>query len=180
MGHLMGAFEVKGGDKAKAALKRIADAVGKGAVAKVGFFQGNSYPDGTPVPLVAALNEYGGKNRPARPFMRQTIDARADTWADNIGIALKKFDYDAKAAMTAVGQGAREDIKDTIIQFSSPPLSPVTVMLRGMRSKGVKITGKTVGEAAARVAAGKTNYGASTKPLDDTGEMLGHVGLEVE
>jgi hypothetical protein len=180
----MGAFEVKGGDKAKAALQRIADAVGKGAVAKVGFFQGATEADGTSVPMIAAIQEYGApkRNIPPRPFFRQAINARADAWAKNIATALKRTDYDAKTAMELVGQGAKEDIQKSIIDTMAPPLSDVTVMLRGMRlnDPGLTVSGKTVGEAAARVAAGKTNYGAPTKPLIDTSTMLNSVGVEVE
>jgi hypothetical protein len=74
-----------------------------------------------------------------------------------------------------MGQTIQEDLQQSIADLMSPALSPITVMLRGMRSKGgpnFKITGKTVGEAARRVAEGKTNYGASTKPLVDSGTML--------
>lgn len=143
--------EVRGGDKAAAALRKIVEAVGRGAVAKVGFFEGATEADGTSVPLVAALNEYGTKNSPPRPFFRQTIDSRADAWAKNIGTALKKTGYDAKTAMGLVGQGAKEDIQRTINQFATPPNAPSTIARKGF-----------------------------DHPLIDTATLLNSVGVEVE
>ena len=66
-----------------------------------------------------------------------------------------------------VGMSAAGDVIQTISTIQEPPLSPITVMLRGMQShdSSLKVTGKTVGEAARRVKDGLTNYGASTKPL---------------
>lgn len=39
----------------------------------VGWFEGNKYPDGTPVALVAAWLEFGTKYRPATPFIRHAM-----------------------------------------------------------------------------------------------------------
>ncbi|MEY4296116.1 MAG: hypothetical protein RLY82_1804, partial [Pseudomonadota bacterium] len=50
----------------KATLERIAKEM-SGTVS-VGFFPGATYPDGESVANVAAINEYGGRNTPARPF----------------------------------------------------------------------------------------------------------------
>jgi hypothetical protein len=54
-------------------------------------------------------------------------------------------------------------------------------MLRGMRSKdaNLKVTGATVGEAARRVADGDDNYGASAKPLVDSGILLKSISYKV-
>jgi len=51
-----------------------------------------------------------------------------------------------------------------------------------MRShdQALVVTGKTVGEAAERVANGDDNYGASTKPLIDSGHLLNSVDYEVK
>ena len=54
----MGAFS--GGAALEAKLREIAEKVGAPKTVRVGFLEGATYPDGTPVALVAATNEYGG------------------------------------------------------------------------------------------------------------------------
>jgi hypothetical protein len=54
----MGAFS--GGAALEAKLREIAEKVGKAKTVNVGFLEGATYPDGTPVALIAATNEYGG------------------------------------------------------------------------------------------------------------------------
>jgi hypothetical protein len=54
----MGAFS--GGAALEARLREIAEKVGKAKTVNVGFLEGATYPDGTPVALIAATNEYGG------------------------------------------------------------------------------------------------------------------------
>jgi hypothetical protein len=167
--------QVTGGGKLAARLQQIAANLATASTVEVGFMEGATEPDGTSTPMVAALAEFGHGPTPPRPFFRTMIAAKKSTWGPNISAALKANDYDARKALDLIGQTIQEDLQQSIIDTTSPALSPITVMLRGMRSKGgpnFKITGKTVGEAAARVAAGKTNYGASTKPLVDSGTML--------
>jgi hypothetical protein len=54
-------------------------------------------------------------------------------------------------------------------------------MLRKMfGNRPEEITGKDVGEAARRVAAGESYGGVSTKPLDWTGHMWSSVKSEVK
>lgn len=54
----MGAFS--GGAALEAKLREIAEKVGAPKTVRVGFLEDATYPDGTPVALVAATNEYGG------------------------------------------------------------------------------------------------------------------------
>ena len=58
-----------GADGVSKALEEIARKMGGGEVA-VGFMEGATYPDGTPVAAVAFWNEYGGPGRQPRPFFR--------------------------------------------------------------------------------------------------------------
>lgn len=168
---------LKGGDKLTRRLNQIAANLAKASSVDVGFMAGSTEPDGTSTPMVAAIQEYGAPKAsiPPRPFFRTMITKESPSWPGNLGKALKADDYDASKALDQMGQTIQEDLQQSIADLMSPALSPITVMLRGMRSKGgpnFKITGKTVGEAARRVAEGKTNYGASTKPLVDSGTML--------
>lgn len=63
----MGADGMSGGDRLMAHLDRILERVKSAQEVRVGFLEGATYPDGTPVPMVAAVQEFGGSmNIPAR------------------------------------------------------------------------------------------------------------------
>jgi len=49
-----------GGAALEAKLREIAERAGAPKAVRVGFLEGATYPDGTPVALVAATNEFGG------------------------------------------------------------------------------------------------------------------------
>lgn len=178
----MATLKISGGAKLEAALKKIAKNVEKPANLRVGFLEDSLYPDFTPVAMVAAIQNFGAPNRgiPPRPFFSDMVKDKSPAWPKKLEEALKSTGYDATASMELMGQGIEYQLKDAIINTNDPPLSPITVMLRGMRSQGVKITGKSVGIAAARVRDGKTNYDASTKVLDDTGYMLSRTDYDVQ
>lgn len=160
-------------------LKEIADRLADfdGLEAKIGWFPSASYEDGTPVAQVALTNEYGAPAAgiPARPFFRPTIDEKRAEWSQSVAKGAKAVvagRMSATQVLDAVGQKAAGDVRLAISQVRSPALSPVTLMLRKWRKEGRKITGKTVGEAAAAVAAGESNGGVSDQPLNDTGLMI--------
>ena len=89
-------------------------------------------------------------------------------------------DYDATAALSQMGEVIIGELQDSIIATNEPPLSEVTLMLRMMRGQDGVVTGRMVGEAAARVAAGERASGVNTKVLIDTGQMLNSITKEVE
>jgi hypothetical protein len=175
---------LRGGGKLVGKLKVIADHIGSAKAVRIGFLEGATYPDGKPVAMIAAIQEYGAPSRgiPSRPFFRNMISAKKGEWPAAVAGALKDNGLDANAALHQVGQGVSGQLRQSIVDTNSPALSPITVMLRGMRSNnpGLVVTGRTVGEAAQRVAQGKTNYGASTKPLIDSGDLLNAVDYEVK
>lgn len=62
-----GADGFSGGDKLQAYLDRILARVSSAQAVTVGFLEGATYPDGTPVAMVAAVQEFGGSmNIPER------------------------------------------------------------------------------------------------------------------
>src|SRR6478672_3144351 len=73
---------VSGGDRWAQRLREIAVRLGTNPEVKVGFFENSTYPDGTSVPMVAAINEFGAPSRgqPPRPFMRNTIAKHRSEW----------------------------------------------------------------------------------------------------
>ncbi|KAG1305014.1 hypothetical protein G6F62_015645 [Rhizopus arrhizus] len=78
----MAAVNFKGGDALMARLKEIADKAGQGGTLRVGFLENAKYPDGTPVAMVAAINEFGrpDHNQPPRPFFRRMIEEKHKGW----------------------------------------------------------------------------------------------------
>ena len=173
--------KISGGNKLKAALAELSAKVGKGATLRTGFLEGATYPtpEAPPVAMVAAIQEWGAPSVgiPPRPFFRTMVAAKSAQWGQQLANILVTVGYDSDMALDRMGFGIEGQLRQSIIDTNEPALSPITVMLRGMKShdQSLVVTGKTVGEAARRVAAGLTNYGASTKVLDDTGYMLGSV-----
>lgn len=118
---------------------------------KVGFLEGSTYPDGTPVPMVAAVNEFGNpaNNQPPRPFFRNAISAHEKEWQD-AAEKLAKGDADTADVLSTLGEVIANDIRESIRKLDAPPLSPVTVARKGF-----------------------------SKPLLDTSNMLNSISYEV-
>lgn len=142
-----------GGDKLREALDRLATSLKKGAVVRVGFLEGATYPDGTSVPLVAAFNEFGvpSHGQPPRPFFRRMIATKSKEWPAAVEANLKATDYDAKLTLERVGAGIKGQLQQSIVDLVDPPLAPSTIKQKGF-----------------------------DKPLIDTSVMINSVDYEVE
>lgn len=142
-------------DKILDALNNIANNLSDKQL-KVGFIDGATYPDGTPVAMVAATNEYGNpaNNQPPRPFFRNAIAEHESEWMDAISRGLQKG-VPLDDVLAVVGEKAVGDVVQSIATLMDPPLSPATIASR--KSKG----------------------NASTKPLVDTKVMIRDVHYEV-
>lgn len=171
--------EISGGDKLEAALREISAKVSRASTLKVGFLEGSTEEDGTSIPMIAAIQNYGAPSRsiPPRPFFSNMVKTKSQEWGPALAGLLEANDYDAEKSLSILGEGIAGQLQQSIIDTFEPPLSPITVMLRAMRSvdQSLVVTGSTVGEAARRVAAGESTNGASTKPLVDSGRMLNAV-----
>ncbi len=145
-------MEIRGGTKLANALAKYAADVTNAASVKVGFLAGATYPDGTSVPMVAAINEFGAPSRgqPPRPFFRSMVREKSSSWGPALGAALKTNHGDAHAALELVGEGIKGQLQASIVALTSPPLAPSTIRRKGF-----------------------------DKPLIDTGHMLNSVGVEV-
>lgn len=179
----MAVSQVKGGDKLDSALKRIAAELASGAEVSVGFLEDAKYPDGTPVAMVAAIQD-GGAPRvgiPPRPFFRNMVAKESQHWAADIAKILPTVDYDATLTMKRMGERIKGELQQSIADTFSPALSPVTVMLRKMKADNpdLVINKTVVAEARHRVMAGETASGVSTKPLVETGHLLQSVDMRV-
>lgn len=69
-----------GGDKLRAALEQLQRKVQDGAHVRVGFFEGATYPDGTPVAQIAAIQEFGATIdvESREQTIYRAIDAKGD------------------------------------------------------------------------------------------------------
>jgi hypothetical protein len=165
-------------------LLKLTRRVDKKSKVKVGFLAGATYANGTPVAMVAAIQNFGAPARgiPPRPFFSSMIADKQAEWGPAAGRLLKDNDYDSLATLEQIGQGIAGQLRQSIIDTNDPPLSPVTLMLRKMRTDNpdLVVTGKTVGEAARRVADGDSYGGVSTKPLVDIGPEGGHMLQSVD
>ncbi len=122
---------IRGGDKLEKVLAGIARKVAKSNSVKVGFLEGAKYPDGTNVAQVAFWNEYGTVRSPVRSFFRTMIAKKSPTWGDAVAKTLKATDYDSKAALGLIGEGVKDQLVESIVQFSEPANAPSTVAAKG-------------------------------------------------
>lgn len=157
-----------------------------GITGKVGWFENSAYPDGTPVAYVAAIQELGSPSRriPSRSFMRSTAMEKDKAWrnkANEISAAILAKKITPQQGMDLLCMQAEGDIAETISKIQSPPLSEITLGARKYRQMGKKVTGRTIGEIARKLAEGKLDIsGVSTKPLVDSAIMINSLTHTVE
>jgi hypothetical protein len=172
-----------GGGKLDMYLRKIAEHAGPPQETQVGFLAGSTEANGVSLPMVAFLMEFGAPKAgiPPRPYFRTMVAKHKGEWGDQLGKLLVAHDYDGTRALNLMGEVISGELRESIIDLTAPALSAVTLMLRKMRGANpdLVVTGKVVGEAAARVKAGESTSGVSTKPLVDSGTMLNGVGHQV-
>jgi hypothetical protein len=123
----------RGGQKFERAMRDLADKIARPATLRVGFLENATYPDGTPVAMIAAINEYGAPSRgqPPRPFFRQMIQAKQGEWPKAIAGVLKSMGYDAKKTLDITGAAIAGQLRQSITDLWSPPLAPSTIKRKG-------------------------------------------------
>ena len=168
-----------GGEKLQAHLAQMAEKVSNASSVKVGFLEGSTYPDGTSVPMVAAINEFGAPSKgiPPRPFFRNMIAAKSGGWGAGTEMALKATNYDAGKALLIVGDGIQSQLVASIDSMTSPPNSPVTNLLKQRFPMGGQ-TFADVLKARHDVANGES--APAGKPLVQSGTMRNSTQVLVE
>ncbi len=141
---------LSGGDTLERKLEEIANRIGRGGTLRVGFLEGATYPDGTPVAMVAALLNFGISNGKAWPFFTNMIEEKAPSWGGIMANLLRDNDYDVEIALGLMGTGIAGQLRQAIIDTVEPRLEPSTIAAKGF-----------------------------DKPLVDTGHMLNSVDYEV-
>ncbi len=124
---------ISGGSKLEAAMARIVANAEKAAHVDIGFLAGATYPDGTSVPMVAALNEFGvpSKNQPPRPFFRDMIAAKSGEWGPAVAGLLKANYYDTKTTLGQTGKAIKGQLQQSITSFNRVPLAASTIERKG-------------------------------------------------
>jgi hypothetical protein len=129
----MAARVVSGGDKLEAALKDISRRLGARGEVSVGFLQNATYPDGKPVAMIAAIQEFGAPSRniPPRPFFRRMVAKESAGWPALIEGQLKATNYDVGLTLDRVGAAIAGQLQLSIRDLVDPPLKPATVRAKG-------------------------------------------------
>lgn len=124
---------VKGGNKLSSSLQKIAGGLARGRTVQVGFFETETYPGGTPVAMVAAIQDFGAPSQgiPPRPFFRNTIAAHKSEWPGEMAQVLKAQDFDAEKTLSHMGARVTGEIQDSIENGAYAPLKPATIARKG-------------------------------------------------
>jgi len=134
-----------GGDKIKALFQNA----GKGGVKSVdiGVFAGAKYQDGTPVALVATVNEFGSEDghTPERPAFRNANKSNEDSL-----IKIIKSNVDPETMVidpvTAgkVGVAHESAVKRSIVDLKDPPNAASTLKAKAPKANPLVNTGMYV------------------------------------
>lgn len=149
----MAVRRVSTGPGMEEALQRIADQLGTASKVRVGFLENATYPDGTQVAMVAAIQDFGAPavGIPPRPFFRNMVAEKSPEWPDAISGLLKAHNFDSRVVLTLMGEAIAGQLRQSIVDTNDPPLAATTISRKG-----------------------------HSKPLVDTGQMLQSVDYEVE
>ena len=131
-------------------LKYFEDTLGTELIVEAGILSNIKYEDGNTVAEVATMQEYGTERIPARPFMRPTIETNKQKYTDLvsnwINQGLDRETIGSRLSLTLAG-----DIKESISNVFTPTLAKLTLANR------------------------KTRGNQSSKPLVDTGILIGSI-----
>lgn len=156
---------IRGGAKLEARLARMTASLASAGTLEVGFLANATYPDGTSVALVAALQNFGTRAIPARPFFSNMVRDKSPGWPDDLGKVLKATNYDASRSLRLMGELIKGQLQQSIKDTNSPPLKRATIIAKG-GTAGMKYDPKNPSTFAA-------------KPLVRSGHMLRSVDYEV-
>jgi len=125
--------QISGGKIFSSVLSGITAKIGKATTVEVGFMEDATYPGGTQVALVAAVQEFGSsaKNIPPRPFFRNMIASKHGAWSDIARQLLVSNGYDAALTLQKLGEGIKGQLQESITSFQGAPLSPATIKAKG-------------------------------------------------
>jgi len=159
---------IKMSEAVTARLKELAAQI-SGTV-KVGFIDSDQAP-------IAFWNEFGHKGRfpaPPRPFFRTMVSNDSPQWPRMMASELRRSKMNGEQTLAYMGEHIDGELKQSIIDLVSPPLSATTLRLRlKYGNHPEEIRARDVVQAQREVAEGAPiASGTQAKPLINTGQML--------
>lgn len=127
----MANITVKGGDKWRKALERLAQKV----QVRAGVLEGATTTEGQSVVQYAAYNEFGTSRIPARPFMRSTLTEQRQAWINGF-LALLKAGRAPDEALRLVGDRMVRNFKDKILSNMEPANAASTIARKNKKEAG--------------------------------------------
>lgn len=129
---------LRGGEKLRVHLDKIAKNLGTAKAVEAGYLGGTT-ENGVSLPMIAAIQEYGttqaGKNHsvtiPARPFMRATVVEKQGEWPSELAKALRDNNLNAGKALAAMGEKIATQIEASARNWTDPPNAPATIKKKG-------------------------------------------------
>ena len=135
----------------------------KDAYVSIGWFEDQTYYDGTSIANVAKWNEFGTRQGvPQRPFLRTSIMENEKKWHELLKTLVQRAideDKSMDKALLVFGEQVKADIQETILAGGWKPNAKISQTGGWMRNK---ISGKPF------YVKGK----GGKQPLIDTGTML--------
>lgn len=124
---------IKGGDKLAKKLAQISTQLKRPGTLRVGFLEGATYPDGTPVAEIAAIHNFGAPRAgiPRRPFFTNMVKKESPEWPKTMGVILKQTNYDTPRTLELMGEGIKGQLQQSIHDTNTPPLAESTVARKG-------------------------------------------------
>ena len=124
--------KITGGGKLKAVLANAEKAKSaRKKQIKVGFFPDKKYDDGTPVALVAAIQEFGLGGNPERPFFRQSIAQLEQDLGRKLAGLIDPLTMTVSASdAEEIGRYAVEVVRNHIESLRDPANAQKTIELK--------------------------------------------------
>ena len=125
--------EIRGGNTFEPTLDLMQRMMTNASSVHVGFLAEATYPDGTPVAMIAAIQNWGAPRAgiPPRPFFSDMIAKRSPEWPKAIGDLLVANHYDALRTLQMTGEGIVGQLRKQIQDTNAPTLSKATIRRKG-------------------------------------------------
>lgn len=129
--------EIRGGRDLDRELSELGRRLARPGVLKVGFLAGATYPDGTPVALVAAVNNWGAPSKgiPPTSFFSNMVETHKGEWGPALGALLAQTG-DVEKSLNLLGEGITGQLRQAIRDIPGPPNAPSTIKRKGFDKRG--------------------------------------------
>lgn len=78
--------------------------------------------------------EFGTKRQPPRPAIRTMIAEKSPGWGESLAYLAKVTNYDAERMLTNMGEGILGQMRESIVNWNSPPNAKLTQYIKGKDS----------------------------------------------